>query len=48
MYYNLYSRVQESWKRIGVGTMPIGGYVRTVKFERTSKILNGPPVMNTA
>jgi hypothetical protein len=49
MYYNFYSRVQETWKRIGIETLLIDGrYVRTVKFERTSKILNGPPVMNTA
>ena len=49
MYYNFYSRVQETWKRIGIETLLIDGrYVRTVKFERTSKILNGPPVMNMA
>ena len=49
MYYNFWTRVQETWKRFGIETLPIDGrYVRTVKFERTSKILNGPPVMNTA
>ena len=37
MYYSFYSRVQETWKRIGIETLPIDGrYVRTVKFERTS------------
>ncbi len=43
MYYSFYSRVQETWKRIGIETLPIDGrYVRTVKFERTSQPLSGP------
>jgi len=50
MYYNFYSRVQETWKRIGIETLPIDGrYVRTVKFERTSNVLVGygmPPLVS--
>jgi hypothetical protein len=35
------------WKRIGIETLLIDGrYVRTVKFERTSKVLSGPPVLS--
>ncbi len=45
MYYNFWSRVQETWKRIGIETLPIDGrYVRTVKFERTSTTLSGPAI----
>jgi hypothetical protein len=35
IYYNNSGRAQETWKRIGIDTLPIDGrYVRTVKFER--------------
>jgi hypothetical protein len=44
MYHSFYSRVLETWKRIGMETLQIDGrYVRTVKFERTSRPLSGPP-----
>ena len=44
IYYGFNSRVQETWKRIGTETLPIDGrYVRTVKFERSSLPLSGPP-----
>jgi hypothetical protein len=44
IYYTFYNRYQETWKRIGMETLPIDGrYVRTVKFERSSRPLSGPP-----
>jgi Caspase domain len=41
IFYSFSSRIQETWKRIGIETLPIDGrYVQTVKFERTSTLYN--------
>ncbi len=49
IYYTFYTRFLETWKRIGIETLPINGrYVRTVKFERASKPLTGAPANSSA
>jgi len=47
IYHTFYNRSQETWKRIGIETLPLDGrYVRTVKFERTSGALGTPGRMS--
>ena len=47
IYHGFYNRVQETWKRLGIETLPIDGrYVRTVKFERRSGAWGAPAVVN--